>query len=246
MTKIFLDTSNIEEMKKWSHIIDGVTTNPSILAKEGGNIQEICEYISPLPISVEAGGDYYYEAKDLWEWLFPLNPNLAIKIPFLKPNGRDNLVVIDSLIKEGLTINCTAVMSFNQAILADRLGCRYISIFGGRIDDEGGDSIELLRRVEDLVCTNNIFEDSRGSGIYKVSIIVGSIRSSKDVDRYLSLLGTSPCSILTIPPPVLEKMTQHARSQSTSAEFEKDYIGVATLKGINNTQVEMIPHPRPD
>ncbi len=239
MTKIFLDTSNIVEMKKWAHIIDGVTTNPSILIKEGGDIKEICEYISPKPVSVEAGGDFYTEAMDLWEWLKPLSEGLVIKVPFLKPNGQDNLLVIDSLIKEGITINCTAIMSFNQAVLATKLGCRYISIFAGRVEDEGGESSTLLRDVA------NYIDASNPEGVEPLQgVIVGSIRSPGDADRAIRSVFRDN-HIVTIPPPVLEKMTQHARAQSTSAEFEKDYTPVKTLQGINNTQAEMIPHPMP-
>ena len=242
--KIFLDTSKIDEMQKWSHIIDGVTTNPSILKKEGGNIEEICEYISPLPISVESGGDFYLEAMELWEWLHPLNKNLAIKVPFLKPNGKDNLQVITSLIEQGLTINCTAVLSLSQCILADKIGCKYISIFAGRIDDEGGDSMDVIDKAEDWISTHNIFIDSRKSEDLRVELIVGSLRSVKDVDRSIRALKISPYSILTIPPSILEKMTQHRYAQETSKQFEDDYVSVVFLKGLKDTQKSLeIPHP---
>ncbi len=239
--KIFLDTSKIEEMKKWSHIIDGVTTNPSILQKEGGNVEEICEYMNPLPVSVEAGGDIYTEAMDLWDWLHPLNKNLAIKVPFLKPNGQDNLLVIDSLIKVGVTINCTAVMSFNQVILAAKLGCRYISLFVGRIDDEGGDAESLVKDCADFVSINSFNKSSEAIQ----ELILGSIRSSKDMGRYSKAIYDSMgYSIITIPPSILEKMTQHRYAQETSKQFEDDYIPVVELKGLRDTQKALgIFHP---
>ena len=245
--KIFLDTSKIDEMKRWSHIIDGVTTNPSILAKEGGDIREICEYINPLPVSVESGGDIYTEAMDLWKWLSPLNSNLAIKVPFLKPNGQNNLLVIDSLIKEGITINCTATMTLSQVYLASKLGCRYISIFGGRVEDEGNSFFDAIKScqtymVDGYLGTNTSIDQLADMLSASNELIVGSIRSIGNVQDCLK----AEVDIMTIPPQVLEKMTQHARAQSTSAEFEKDYISVKTLQGINDTQAVMIPHPSPD
>ncbi len=239
--KIFLDTSRVEEMKRWSHIIDGVTTNPSILQKEGGNIEEICELMNPLPVSVESGGDFYTEAMDLWEWLHPLNENLAIKVPFLKPNGQDNLLVIDSLIKEGLTINCTAVFNFNQVMLATKLGCRYISLFVGRIDDEGGDAEDIVRDCCDLVSISSFSDRNKPDQ----ELILGSIRSPKDFDRYAKAIYDGlGFSIITVPPEVLQKMIQHKYAQETSKQFENDYVPVVTLKGLKDTQKALeIPHP---
>ncbi len=244
--KIFLDTSKIDEMKKWSHIIDGVTTNPSILKKEGGNIEEICEYINPLPVSVESGGDFYLEAMELWDWLHPLNPNLAIKVPFLKPNGKDNLQVIDTLIREGVTINCTATFNFNQVLLATKLGCRYISLFVGRIDDEGGDGLDIAESCASSVSMSSFVNKVRHDRtIMDQELILGSIRSPKDVDRYVKAVHDNiESSIITIPPTVLEKMTQHRYAQETSKQFEDDYVSVVTLKGLKDTQKALeIPHP---
>ena len=206
--------------------------------------------MSPLPVSVESGGDFYTEAMDLWDWLHPLNENLAIKVPFLKPNGQDNLLVIDSLIKEDITINCTAVLSLNQVLLATKLGCRYISIFGGRIDDEGGESSDIISKATDLIGTFSLLNLSDNlKGVSKAKayqdLIVGSIRGPKDVDRLISSVSDCPYDVIvTIPPEVLEKMTQHKNSQATSKQFEDDYVSVVTLKGLKDTQKALeISHP---
>ncbi len=228
--KIFLDTSKIEEMRKWSHIIDGVTTNPSILQKEGGNIEDICTFINPLPISIESGGNLYREAMELWEWLRPSNSNLAIKIPFLNPNGLDNLKIIDSLIQEGLSINCTAVLSLSQCILASKLGCRYISVFGGRIEDEGGDFFDVVSKCQDY-----LYNTLGGQ-----ELIVGSIRTIGNVET----VAKAKADIITVPPKILQKMTQHKYAQFTSKQFEDDYVSVVALKGLKDTQKALeIPHP---
>jgi len=94
MSKIFLDTSNIDSMKHWRSVISGVTTNPSILKKEGGDLEEICRYMANKHVSVESGGDLLQQAEHLWNWLFPLNPALAVKIPFLDTEGHHNLNIV--------------------------------------------------------------------------------------------------------------------------------------------------------
>ena len=184
------------EVFEWIHVIDGVTTNPGILEKQGGNLFELAEMINPKPISIEACGDFVTEAK-YWHNLIP---NAVIKIPLLKPDGNNNIRVMRDLIEEGIKINCTALFSLSQVILAEKAGADYVSLFAGRIDDEGGDSKSIINDCMDYLTTSEL--------------IVGSIRTVGNV------LDSIRADIITIPPPILNKMVTHCRSLETVKEFE--------------------------
>ncbi len=226
MTKIFLDTSNMDQIRRWRHIIEGVTTNPSILKKEGRDLFGICEIMGPNPVSVEAGGDLRCEAKKLWDWLSS-ETTLAIKIPFLKPNGEDNLQVICDLVRDGLVINCTAIMSLSQVVLATKAGARYVSIFAGRIDDEGGEFSRVVEESQNYIETQGLNTLFRGEEFPSCELIVGSLRS---VGMVLDCIRVD-ADIVTVSPEILFKMTQHARGRETSEQFENDYVPVDSLRG---------------
>lgn len=207
--KIFLDSSKIEEAKKWSPIIDGATTNPSILLKDGGDIHEFCRYMDPKPVSIEACGDFQYDARKYSQEI----PNAVIKVPLLNTEGGDNLWIIKTLSEEGIQVNCTALMSMSQVILATKAGARYASLFLGRIDDEGGyyqqaisDSVRWLRGWE-----------------YETELIVGSVRS---VGQVLDAVNAG-AHIITIPPLILGKMVLHRFSLETVRQFETDHQAMA-------------------
>jgi len=222
MVKLFLDTSKIEEITRWRHLIEGVTTNPSIIAKEGGSLEEICALVSPLPVSVEAGGGLYSEAHKLQDWLGK-DGNLVVKIPFLNAKtGRDNLEVISKLVSEDFQINCTAILSAGQYFLASKTGCKFISVFGGRVEDEGGDFQDILEICSWINATATVGSISE--------TIVGSIRT---VGNVLDCIRAG-VDIITIPPGILEKMAMHRYSLETSKQFEGDYVPVDILKGIDS------------
>jgi len=211
--KIFLDSSKVEEAKRWMPIIDGATTNPSILLKDGKtDIYEFATVMDPKPVSIEACGDFIKDARHYSKNV----PNAVIKIPLLKPDGGDNLDIIYGLSKEGIKINCTTLMSLAQVILATKAGARYVSLFAGRVEDEGGDSPGMIADCIDFLNGEN-FPSEGPNDEPLVELIVGSIRTVGNVLDAVS----AGVHIITIPPPILEKMLMHRFSLETVREFEK-------------------------
>ena len=212
--KIFLDTAKIDEIRKWRSVIDGVTTNPSILLKDGGNIYDVCKELEPLPVSVEAAGDFETDARRFASEI----PNCNVKIPLLRPDGGHNLDLIKKLSQEGVQINCTALFNLSQVILATKAGARYVSLFVGRINDEGGNPWSIVHDCSGFLCT----------GETETELIVGSIRSVGDV------LGSqiNHTDIVTVPPPILEKMVMHQYSLETVKQFERDAQLLGKLDGV--------------
>ena len=219
MSKIFLDSSDSDKMRHWRSVISGVTTNPSILKKEGGDLEEICRYMVDKHVSVESGGDLLQQAEVLWNWLSPMNPALTVKIPFLDINGDHNLDIISELTEKGIPVNCTAMLSLSQIILAAKAGAKYVSLFAGRIDDEGGDYKEVVKDCVTYL-DNNFFDKG-------CELIVGSVRT---VGNVLDCIKVG-AHIITVPPPVLQKMITHQYSIFTSNQFENDYVSAEQLSG---------------
>ena len=203
--KIFLDSSKVSEAKKWMPVIEGATTNPSILLKDGSNIEEFISVMEGKPVSVEACGDFLTDARK-----YSKIPDAAIviKVPLLNPEGGSNLSIIEELTKEGIVINCTALFSLSQVILATAAGSRYVSLFAGRVDDEGGNYASM---IED--CRNYLEEDASDT-----ELIVGSIRT---IGNVLDSVRAG-AHIVTIPPNILEKMLMHRYSLDTVRQFEED------------------------
>lgn len=237
--KIFLDSSKIEEAKKWMPIIDGATTNPSILLKDGSNIYKFAEAMEPLPVSIEACGNFESDAQD---YAYKI-PNAVIKIPLLNPAGDDNLAIIKQLSDKGFKINCTALMSLSQVILAQKAKATYASLFTGRVGDEGGNPIQMmqdcmnyLKNAEEYEVKVYIRTLPRGGHTttpfrqhsdtflepipisYRTKLIVGSIRT---VGNVLDAVKAG-VHIVTIPPAILEKMVMHRYSLDTVKQFERD------------------------
>lgn len=203
--KLFLDSSKVDEIKRWEPVIEGLTTNPSILFKDGGNIDDLFRVFPGKPISVEATGDFETDARKY----SGKYPNAVVKIPLLRPEGGDNLSLISRLSSEGIKINCTALFSLGQVILATKAGSRYVSLFGGRIDDEGG---EWTAVAEDCM---QFLNDEYNR---EVELIVGSIRTVGMVKDCLRC----GVNIVTIPPDVLKKMIESKFSRFTVCQFEED------------------------
>src|SRR6266478_2181856 len=151
--KIFLDTANTESIQKWAHtgLIDGVTTNPTHLSKEGNNPTEqvlaICDILPSGVISVEVTetepDNVYLQARKIAS----LSDNIAVKIP-CHPNYYS---VIKKLINEGILINITLVFSLAQGLMMAKLGAQYISPFVGRLDDINGNGIELIQHLRHMI-----------------------------------------------------------------------------------------------
>jgi len=211
--KIFLDSSKIEEARRWMPVIEGATTNPSILLKEEtASIYEFCKMLESKPVSIEACGDFITDARGYSKKI----PNAVIKVPLLAPDGRDNLEIIKALSKEGISINCTALMSLSQVIFAAKAGARYVSLFVGRVDDEGGDYYQMISDCVDFLDN----EDT------ETKLIVGSIRT---VGNVLDAVKAG-AHIVTIPPNILEKMLMHRYSLETVRQFEADDAKLKAIK----------------
>jgi transaldolase len=209
--EIFLDTANTNEIKEileWG-IIKGVTTNQKIFLKEKGcNFEEqsknILKMVEPYPVSLEGPNSFdelIDTAKEYNKW----GKNVVIKVPMLA-NG-DGVRTVKILSEEGIKTNVTAMMNLNQAFLAINAGATYASLFFNRIRDSGGDPVEIVKQAKSVI----------NEGGYKTKIIVGSIRSSDDVEEII----TTNTHVITIPYKILKEMPYHERTVSTLEEFDK-------------------------
>lgn len=208
--KLFLDTANqaeVEEAVKMG-VISGVTTNPSLVAKEGGDYLERVTYFCNLvggPISVEVlstdAAGMLQEARELAK----LHENIVIKLPITA----ESLGVIKQLREEGIKTNATLCFSANQAILAARAGATYVSPFVGRLNDIGQDGMVLIEEIRTIY---------RNFG-YNTEIIVASIRNPRQVTE-AALIGAD---IVTIPFKVLQQMVNHPQTDLGIAKFEADW-----------------------
>ncbi len=213
--QIFLDSANYREIEHWLRqgVVDGVTTNPSIMLKDGVyDIEEgarrLCTLLGKRPVSVEVTtndtAEMLEQARTFARWA----PNVVVKIPVINEYGDSCLGVIHTLSREGIPINTTTILSFNQAILAAKAGATYVSIFAGRVADEGNDPSTLIRQVRGWL-------EQWG---YAAKVLVGSIRSVMDVQN----AAVAGAHIVTIPPQFLPKMVDHKYSRETVRQFNQD------------------------
>ncbi len=208
--KIFLDTANLEQIKvaaSWG-ILDGVTTNPTLVSKENLKfkelIKEICRIV-PGPVSVESvskvSKDIIKEARTLSK----IAENVVVKIPICI----EGLKATKVLSKEGIKVNTTLVFSPNQALLAAKAGTKYVSPFIGRLDDISQAGMEL---VEEIMAIFNNYG-------FETEVIVASIRHPLHVVE-AALIGAD---IVTVPFAVLEKMVNHPLTDIGLEKFLKDW-----------------------
>lgn len=212
--QLFLDTSRAEEIKSWLPygIVDGVTTNPSIMVKEGVDLEkasrQIAEMVDPMPVSVEVctsdPREMVRQARLFAGW----GNNINVKIPVINEHGQLCLDVVKTLEDEGIPVNCTVCLSFNQAILAAKAGATYISLLVGRINDEGNDGNRVVRMTRE-------FLQSWG---YKSQIIAASIRNALDVQN----AAISGAHIVTVPPALMARMADHRYARATVEQFLQD------------------------
>ena len=233
MTKIFLDTANleeIEEIKSWG-IIEGLTTNQKIFLNEKGcnfeeRAKEILEKLHPLPVSLEGPNDYegiIQAAKEYSDWYTPDGwslDNIVIKVPMLKSG--DGLRAVKTLSEMNIKTNVTACMTLNQAFLAASAGATYISLFYCRMKDwnfetyyKGKDA--AYRRYAERYALSTISNTMKMLGDFKTKLIIGSIRSPDDITKILKMQP----DIITIPTKILKQMPFNEKTEATLKEFEE-------------------------
>jgi transaldolase len=208
--KIFIDTANLNEIRKAKALglVDGVTTNPTLLSKEGEEseilIKKILKEVSG-PVNVEVTGitheEIVKEAKVLATW----GDEIVIKIP-INPEG---LKAVKSLSAEGIHTNVTLLFSASQAILAAKAGATYICPFLGRLDDIGFDGLEVIRQIRGIYDNYDEIE---------TKIIVASVRNPIHVIE-AGLIGAE---IVTIPPGIIDQMVKHPLTDKGIAQFLED------------------------
>lgn len=208
--KFFLDTANIEEIKRVNDLglCDGVTTNPSIIKKEGRDFEEVVKEICKLvdgPVSAEVTS---YECEEMVEQARALSKwaeNIVVKIPMTE----EGLKAINILSKEKIKTNCTLIFSVSQGLMAMKAGATYISPFMGRIDDMGESGAKLVSELRDVI-------DIYG---YDSQIIAASIRHIGHLEE-AALAGAH---IATIPGTLFEKLWSHPLTDAGIESFKKDW-----------------------
>ena len=212
--KFFIDTANIEEIRKANDmgVIAGVTTNPSLIAKEGRDYATVLKEISTIvdgPISGEVKATTE-DAEGMIEEgraIYALDPaHMVVKIPMTV----EGLKAIKVLSAEGIPTNCTLIFSANQALLAARAGATYVSPFLGRLDDISQPGIDLIRTISDMFA--NYPE-------IKTEIICASVRNP----IHITDCALAGADIATVPYKVIEQMTKHPLTDQGIVKFQEDY-----------------------
>lgn len=213
--RFFIDTANVEDIRKANDmgVICGVTTNPSLIAKEGRDFNEVIKEITTIvdgPISgevkattVDAEG-MIKEGREIAK----IHPNMVVKIPMTV----EGLKAVKILSAEGIKTNVTLIFSANQALLAARAGATYVSPFLGRLDDISSPGIELIEAIVEIFNNYNI----------DTEIIAASIRNTVHVTE-CALAGAD---IATVPYGVIEQMTKHPLTDQGIEKFQADYKAV--------------------
>ena len=210
--KLFIDTANVDEIRSAARtgIISGVTTNPSLIAKEGRDFIEVVKEIATIvdgPISAEVisldADGMVKEAHELIEKI--ASDNIVIKIPMCK----EGLAAVKVLSGEGVKTNVTLIFSSAQALLAAAAGATYVSPFIGRLDDIGQSGIELIKEISEMFYVQGI----------ETEIIAASIRNPMHVTD----AARAGCDIATVPYKVLEEMFLHPLTDKGIERFLKDW-----------------------
>lgn len=210
--KIFLDTANLDSIKRFNDmgLLDGITTNPSLLSKEGGDpgpyMKEITRIIKG-DVSLEVVSTDYESMLAEGKRLREYGSNVVVKVPMTS----DGLRACKTLSSEGIPVNVTLVFSTNQAILAAKSGAKYVSPFIGRLDDIGHTGMDLIGEIKQVFSNYD----------FKTEILVASIRHPQHVVD-AALIGAH---VVTLPPSVLDKMLKHPLTdiglQNFLADWEK-------------------------
>jgi transaldolase len=213
--KFFIDTANVEDIRKANDmgIICGVTTNPSLIAKEGRDFVKVIKEIASIvdgPISGEVKATTIDAEGMISEGreIAKIHPNMVVKIPMTA----EGLKAVKVLTKEGIKTNVTLVFNANQALLAARAGASYVSPFLGRLDDISTCGVDLIRTIAEIF---NIYE-------LETEIIAASVRNPIHVTD-CALAGAD---IATVPYSVLEQCIKHPLTDQGIEKFQKDYLAV--------------------
>jgi len=213
--KFFIDTANVDDIRKANDmgVICGVTTNPSLIAKEGRNFEEVIKEITSIvdgPISgevkattVDAEG-MIEEAREIAK----IHPNMIVKVPMTA----EGLKAVKVLTGEGIKTNVTLIFNANQALLAARAGAAYVSPFLGRLDDINVRGVDLIEEIAQIFAVSDI----------ETEIIAASVRTPIHVTD-CALAGAD---IATVPYSVIIKMTKHPLTDIGIEKFQEDYKAV--------------------
>lgn len=208
--RLFIDTgsvSEVEEIARWG-VLSGATTNPSLLAKEKGEPEEILRHICELvngPVSAEVVSEEADRMIEEGYALRELHENITVKVPF----NDEGLVATSKLTSEGIPVNMTLVFSPTQALLAAAAGATYVSCFMGRLDDISVDSTAVVGEIADTLHTGGMTAE----------IIAASIRHPEHIVT-AARLG---CEIATTPGKVLKQMLEHPLTTSGAQKFREDW-----------------------
>jgi transaldolase len=213
--KLFIDTANIDEIKKANEmgVISGVTTNPSLISKEGRNFRETVAEIASIvdgPISGEVKATTVDAENMIKEGreIASIHKNMVVKIPMTI----EGLKAVKVLSSEGIKVNVTLIFTANQALLAAIAGAAFVSPFLGRLDDISSPGIDLVETISKIFKIQGI----------KTEIIAASIRNPIHVTD-CALVGAD---IATVPYNIIEKMTKHPLTDQGIIKFQKDYLAV--------------------
>lgn len=217
--KFFIDTANIEEIKaieSWG-VISGVTTNPSLIAKEKDVVfEEVIKEITSIvdgSISAEVTSEDAESMIREGKALHDIHKNVVVKIPMTT----EGLKAIRALEEVGIPTNCTLIFSVNQALLALQAGASYISPFIGRLDDIGNDGMDLIKSLAEII-------DFYG---YESEIIAASVRHSLHVQQ----AAMAGAHIATVPYKVFKQMVSHPLTDKGIDQFNKDFEGTRRANG---------------
>lgn len=208
--KFFLDTANVDAIKEINSlgIVDGVTTNPTIISKEGRDFREVIEEICSIvdgPVSAEVTGlvaeQMVAEARDIAKWA----DNVVVKIPMTT----EGLKAVNILSQEGIKTNVTLIFTVSQGLMAMKAGATFISPFIGRLEDIGTDAYQLILDLRSII-------DLYG---FETEIIAASIRNTTHVEKVAGL----GAHIATIPDALFEKMSKHPLTDVGIETFLKDW-----------------------
>ncbi len=208
--KFFIDTANIDQIKEAASygLLDGVTTNPSLVAKEGKNFRELLEEIVKIvdgPISAEVvATDYKGILKEANE-LAKIHDNIVVKVPLIK----EGLKAVKTLAEEEIKTNVTLCFTPSQALLAAKAGAAYISPFVGRLDDISHDGMDLIAQIVQIYKNYN----------YKTQVLVASIRHPLHLVE-AAMIGADVC---TMPFDVIEKLFKHPLTDIGLEKFLSDW-----------------------
>lgn len=212
--KFFIDTANLDQIREANDlgVLDGVTTNPSLMAKEGIKGVEnqhkhyvtICNIVDGDVSAEVIATDYENMIKE-GEELAALHPNIVVKVPCIE----DGIKAIKYFYKKGIRTNCTLVFSVGQALLAAKAGATYVSPFVGRLDDISSDGIELVAKIVDMYRTYDM----------ETKVLAASIRSTQHIIQCIEV-GSD---VATCPLPAIKGLLKHPLTDSGLATFLADY-----------------------